>query len=128
MNDEERKLTELSRVWMQAIATNEVAAIEPFMSEEWVLVTPQAGPVQREQFLGSIASGALVHHDMVTVGEPLVRIYGDGAVMVSHVQNRGSFQGQPFSFDEWSTDYYVRDGDTWRCVVTALTPNESQPN
>jgi ketosteroid isomerase-like protein len=78
--------------------------------------------VARSTFLDAIAAGTLVHDEMITVGEPRVRVDGDCAVLVAHVQNRGSFQGDPFSFDEWSTDTYLKTGDGWRCVVTALTP------
>jgi ketosteroid isomerase-like protein len=122
MNDDRQTLVELSRGWMKAIAGNDATAIGSYMAEGWVLVTPQAGPVQREDFLGAIARGDLVHDSMKVTGEEHVQLFGDGAVLVSRVQNHGRYLGEPFSYDEWSTDTYVRTDTGWRCVITALTP------
>jgi ketosteroid isomerase-like protein len=122
MNDDRRTLVELSRGWMQAIATNDAAAIGGYMAEDWVLVTPQAGPVQKADFLGAIARGDLVHDSMEVEGEEHVQLFDNGAVLVSRVQNHGRYLGESFSYDEWSTDTYVRTNDGWRCVITALTP------
>jgi ketosteroid isomerase-like protein len=122
---QEHELIALSEAWMQAIVSNDAKAIEPYMADEWLLVTIEAGPVKKQQFLGAIESGALVHDAMGSVGEPIVRLYGDSAVLVQHVQNRGSYDGQSFSYDEWSTDTYVRVDGRWRCVITALTPGGS---
>jgi len=119
----ERDLTTFMEDWMKAIAANDVEAISPYMAEEWALVTLEAGPIDKARFLGAIERGDLVHHDMRSVGEPLVRVYGDTAVMVSRVQNSGTFQGQPFTYDEWSSDTLVRTAGGWRCVLTALTPS-----
>ena len=119
---EEETIVSLSEAWMRAIASNRAPDIEPYMADEWLLVTPEAGPVEKRQFLEAIGSGDLVHDDMRTSGEPRVRIYGNSAVLISRVRNHGRYQGQPFEYDEWSTDTYVRSGDGWRCVLTALTP------
>ena len=119
---EAQKVAELSESWMRAITTNRVEDIEPFMTDDWTLMTLEAGPIDRQRFLGAIASGALVHDEMAAAGRPDVRVYGDSAVVITHVQNRGRFQGEPFSYEEWSTDTFIRDGNGWRCAVTALTP------
>jgi ketosteroid isomerase-like protein len=50
-----------------------------------------------------------------------VRVYGDVAIVIARVRNRGEFGGNPFTLDEWSTDVFVRRGDRWRCSVTHLT-------
>src|SRR5690606_12924213 len=117
-----QKVAQISESWIRAIATNRIDAIEPYITEDWTLIPLEAGPIDRQRVLGPIASGALVHDEMAAVGQADVRVYGDSAVVITHVQNRGRFQGEPFSYDEWSTDTFIRDGDGWRCAVTALTP------
>jgi ketosteroid isomerase-like protein len=119
---EQRHIAKLSEDWMGAIATNKAADIARYMADEWVLVTPEAGPIDKRRFLDAIASGDLVHHDMHAVGEPRLQVYGKSAVMVSRVQNQGAYQGQAFAYDEWSTDVYVKTDGKWLCVMTALTP------
>jgi ketosteroid isomerase-like protein len=122
MSSTEEELVTLSHAWMRAIVTNKAADVEAYMADEWVLVTPQAGPVGKQQFLGAIQGGDLTHEAMGTVGDVSVRVYGDTATLVSRVQNRGAYAGEPFTYDEWSTDVYVRSYGQWRCVLTALTP------
>ena len=89
---EERSLVSVSDAWMEAIATNRVADIEPYMADEWLLVTPEAGPVAKRQFLDAIARGDLAHDDMCSLDKPFVRIYGNTAVLVSRVQNHGGIR------------------------------------
>lgn len=50
-----------------------------------------------------------------------VRIYGHVAIVTARVRNSGTFDGNPFQLDEWSTDVFVRRAETWRCAVTHLT-------
>ena len=119
---ESEQLVALSKAWMQAIATNRAEDIAPFMTDDWQLITLEAGPISKEHFLGAIASGGLVHDDMHSVDDPCVRLYGDSAVIIARVQNHGRYAEVPFQYDEWSTDTYVRTPDGWRCAVTALTP------
>jgi ketosteroid isomerase-like protein len=46
---------------------------------------------------------------------------GDVAIVLARVRNRGEFEGNPFTLDEWSTDVFARRGDRWRCSVSHLT-------
>jgi ketosteroid isomerase-like protein len=50
-----------------------------------------------------------------------VRVYGDVAIVTARVRNSGTFDGNPFQLDEWSTDVFIRRADGWRCAVTHLT-------
>ena len=73
-----------------------------------------------EQFLKAVATGQ-VSHDFMTSEVHDVRVYGDVAIVIARVRNRGEFEGNPFTLDEWSSDVFVRRGDRWRCSVTHLT-------
>jgi ketosteroid isomerase-like protein len=50
-----------------------------------------------------------------------VRVHGD--VAFAHGTNAGTWQGQPFTADEWVTENFLRHHDGWRCAHSALTPN-----
>jgi ketosteroid isomerase-like protein len=105
--------------WNQAVVANDPNAIAAFAEPDWVFVGDN-GIFPGEQFLEAVATGQ-VSHDFMTSDVRDVRVYGDVAIVIARVRNRGEFEGNPFTLDEWSTDVFVRRGDRWRCSVTHLT-------
>lgn len=108
-----------------AMVSNDPAAIAACITDDWVLVNPQSGPVSRAVILGIIESGVLKH---TTMTKHVIRAkrYDDVAVVTGRGQNTGTFQGEPIQADEWITDIYVRNDDGWRCAMTQLTPANKQ--
>ena len=111
----------IARSFAQAILSNDTAQIAEFLSDEWVLVTPEAGPVSRQQFLQNIENDVLRHKTM-EIDVARVMVYGDIALVTGRGRNTGTFRGQPIEADEWTTDVYRRMDGRWRCVLTQLTP------
>lgn len=109
-----------------AMVSNDVAKIAACVSDDWVLVTPEAGVVTRARILGVIESGVLSHATM-TKDIARVKVYGDTAVVTGRGRNTGTFQGQPISADEWITDVYQKVEGRWLCVLTHLTPAAGPP-
>jgi uncharacterized protein (TIGR02246 family) len=105
----------------RAMVSNEVARIAACISDDWVLVTPEAGPISRTGILQAIENGVL-SHDSMTKDVKRVRVYGDIAIVIARGQNTGAFKGQAIAADEWITDVYQKVDDRWRCVLTHLTP------
>jgi ketosteroid isomerase-like protein len=105
--------------WNQAVVANDPDAIDAFAEPDWVFVG-ENGIFPGEQFLEAVGTGQ-VSHEFMTSEVHDVRVYGDVAIVIARVHNRGEFGGNPFTLDEWSTDVFVRRGDRWRCSVTHLT-------
>jgi ketosteroid isomerase-like protein len=105
----------------EAMVSNDVARIAECISDDWVLVTPEKGPIGREAILQVIGSGVLAHDSM---SKQVVRakVYGDVAIVTGRGRNTGTFRGEPISADEWITDIYCFAQGRWRCVLTHLTP------
>ena len=115
------QFTALEDAFNAAMVSNDVAQIAACISDDWVLITPEVGPVSREGMLAAIASGTLTHASMTKdIGS--VRVYGDTAIVSGRGQNTGTFRGQPISADEWITDIYRLVEGRWLCVLTHLTP------
>lgn len=115
------QFTALEDAFNAAMVSNDVARIAACISDDWVLITPEVGPVSREGMLAAIASGTLTHATMTKdIGS--VRVYGDTAIVSGRGQNTGTFRGQPISADEWITDVYRLVEGRWLCVLTHLTP------
>lgn len=104
-----------------AMVSNDIDRIAECTAEDWVLVTPEKGPVSRAAILSVIGSGLLAHDWME---KKIVRVkrYGDVALVTGRGQNTGTFQGLPIRADEWITDVYRLESGHWRCVLTHLTP------
>ena len=105
----------------RAMVSNEVARIAACVSEDWVLVTPEAGPIGRTRILQVIETGVL-SHDSMTKDVKRVKVYGDIAVVTGRGRNTGAFKGQPIAADEWITDVYRKVDGRWLCILTHLSP------
>jgi uncharacterized protein (TIGR02246 family) len=105
----------------RAMVSNDIARIASCMADDWVLVTPEAGPVSRTGVMQAIENGML-SHDSMTKDVKRVKVYGDIAVVTARGQNTGLFKGQPIAADEWITDVYRKVDGRWLCVLTHLTP------
>jgi ketosteroid isomerase-like protein len=116
-----RELEAVEEAFNRAVVSNDVAKISVCISEDWVLVTPEAGPVPRERFLQAVEQGIL-SHDSMSKDIGRVRVYGNVAVVTGRGRNTGMFKGAPISANEWVTDIYVKTDDRWICVLTHLTP------
>ena len=116
-----RELEAVEEAFNRAVVSNDVAKISVCISEDWVLVTPEAGPVPRERFLQAVEQGIL-SHDSMSKDIGRIRVYGNVAVVTGRGRNTGMFKGAPISANEWVTDIYVKTDDRWICVLTHLTP------
>jgi ketosteroid isomerase-like protein len=116
----EEELLELEREFAGAIVKNDPEAIGRVVTDDWIIIDADGGIVDKERFLGVMTSGALTH-EMMESDEMRVRVYGDGAVVTALTQTKGKFMGQEFSTHERATDFFVKIGGQWRCVLTQLT-------
>lgn len=116
----EEELLKVEKGFTDAIARNDLKAIERFVTEDWIIINADGGTIDRERFLEVIKSGALTHNMMET-DDMRVRVYGDSAVVTAVTRSKGKFMGQEFSTHERSTDVFVKLDGQWRCVLTQLT-------
>ena len=114
-------LVELEEAFNRAMVSNDVEQIARCITDDWILVTPEAGPVPRERILGVIASGVLTHATMTKTATHAC-VAGDMAWGTGRGQNTGTFNGEPIQADEYVTDIYRRVDGQWRCMLTHLTP------
>jgi ketosteroid isomerase-like protein len=105
----------------EAMISNDPARIAECITPDWVLVTPERGPIPGSFILGLIGAGTLTH-DRMTKSTAHIHVMGDVATVTGRGQNTGTYQGAPIAADEWITDVYHRLDGRWRCVLTHLTP------
>lgn len=117
-------LADLEERFGEAMISNDVDRIAECITDDWLLVTPEAGPVPRSRILDVVRSGRLTHSTMTKVATHAA-VVGDMAWVTGRGQNTGTFNGQPIQADEYITDIYRREEDTWRCMLTHSTPVQS---
>lgn len=118
-------LVELEERFNQAMVSNDVDIISKCITDDWILVTPEAGPIPRSRILGVIQSGRLTHSAMTKVATHAA-VVGDMAWVTGRGQNTGAFNGEPIRADEYITDIYRRVGGRWLCMLTHLTPVQEE--
>lgn len=126
MTADETALEAAEQAFNEAMVSNDVQRIRACITENWVLVTPERGPIPGETILSLIADGTL-GHDTMTKRTSLMRVWDDVAVVVGRGRNTGWFRGKAIQADEWVSDLYRRIGDSWKCEITQLTPILAPP-
>ncbi|WP_439632049.1 nuclear transport factor 2 family protein [Shinella sp.] len=121
MTPDELALEAAEDAFNRAMLTNDIDAIRKCVTPQWVLVTPEKGPVSGEAVLEAIRSGVL-GHDTMSKRTHLIRVFGDVAFVTGRGENTGWFRGEPIRADEWITDVYRRIDGRWVCELTHLTP------
>jgi len=116
----EKELLKLENEFARAVASNDADALDGLLADDWIIVDPDGGIIDKMRFLGVIRSGALSHESMEST-DLEVRLYGNTAVVTGLTTSKGKFMGQDFTSCERATDIFVKQADRWQCVFTQLT-------
>ena len=119
----EDEVRAVSAAFDAALVGNDAATVASFMTDDWVYVGP-AGTVPKADVIGWIASGRLAHHTMtVAGGERVVRAAGT-VVVTARKASSGTWDGTPYTAEEWISEVYVHTDGRWRCAFSQKTAAE----
>ena len=116
----EKELLKLENEFARAVASNDPDTLDKLLADDWIIVEPDGGMIDKARFLGVIRSGALSHESMEST-DLRARLYGYTAVVTGLTTSKGKFMGQDFTSCERATDIFVKQADRWQCVFTQLT-------
>ena len=123
MNDEQlvQQFQLVEDRFNDALATNNVDQIERHLSNDWVLIEPQFGIVERDRFLSVVKKGDLVH---VSMKKRVWRVkcYNDIAIVTSRGMNTGLYKNEPFHSEIWVTNIYKQVNENWLCIMSTEAP------
>ena len=122
-NSEEQELLNVTKLWDEAMVTNNANEIAKFMSDDWVIIGSD-GITLKSTFLQWIISGTVTHNRMDS-DEIKIKIYGVTGIVISRGTSAGTYNGENFSLYEWSTSVFTKTKGSWLCVLTMLTPANS---
>jgi ketosteroid isomerase-like protein len=116
----QEEVLKLENDFARAVTNNDADALDGFLADDWVIVDPDGGIIDKARFLEVIKSGAL-SHEMMESADLRVRLYGNTAVVTGLTTTKGKFMGQDFTSCERATDIFLKQNDRWQCVFTQLT-------
>jgi ketosteroid isomerase-like protein len=116
----QEEILRVERDFAQAVIKNDAEAVGQFLSDDWIIIDPDGGVIDKARFLGVIKSGALTHEQMDS-DDVRIRIYGDTAIATALTRTKGKFMGQNFTTQERATDVLVKRDGRWRIVFSQLT-------
>lgn len=117
----EDEVRAFSAVRDEALVGNDAELIARFMTDDWVYVGPD-GITPKADIIGWIASGRLAHHSMGAVGGERVARAGDAVVVTARKASSGTWDGVPYTADEWISEVYVRVDGRWLCAFSQKAP------
>jgi ketosteroid isomerase-like protein len=116
----EEEVLRIESEFSHAMVHNDVEEVGQFLADDWIIIDPDGGIIDKAQFLGVIKSGALTH-EMMESHDTRVRIYGDTAIVTTLTSTKGKFNGEGFTTQERATDVFVKQSGRWRCALSQLT-------
>ena len=116
----QEEILRMEKDFGQAVIKNDADAVGRFLTDDWIIIDPDGGVIDKARFLDVIRSGALTHEQMDS-DDFRVRIYGDTAVATALTRTKGKFMGQDFTTQERATDVLVKTDGHWRVVFSQLT-------
>ena len=91
-----QELLKLENDFARAVSNNDANAVDGFLSDDWVIVDPDGGIIDKARFLAVIKSSAL-SHEIMESDDLRVRLYGNTAVVTGLTTTKGKFMGQDFA-------------------------------
>ena len=114
------QILRIEKEFSQAIMTNDAEAVGRFLADDWIIIDPDGGIIERARFLAVIQSGALTH-EMMESDDMRVRIYGNTAIVTALTTTKGRYNGHAFTTQERATDVFVQENGRWQCALSHLT-------
>ena len=103
---------------------NDADVIATYWTDDWVAVDA-GGITPKSDIIGWIASGRLAHHSMTVVGGERIARVGDAVVLTARKASSGTWDGSPYTIEEWISQLYVRSEGRWLqafCHKATVTP------
>ena len=104
-----------------AYEANDVKKIAQLLSDNWTMLEPALGIINRENILNAISEGKLTHSSMKKQVLQ-AKSFNNVAIVISRGKNVGRYVDRPFNAEVWVTNVYMKEGSNWICISTQEAP------
>jgi ketosteroid isomerase-like protein len=115
----QEEILRMEKDFGQAVIKNDADAVGQFLTDDWIIIDPDGGVIDKARFLGVLKSGALTHEQMDS-DDVRIRVYADTAIARALTRTKGKFMGQDFTTQERATDVLVKKDSRWQIVFHSL--------
>jgi ketosteroid isomerase-like protein len=119
------EIVKLGKEFEEAMISNDATRIGSYLADDWIIIDPDGGIIDKVGFLSVIRSGTLVHEAMGSE-DVRVRVFGTAAVVTALTSSKSKYMNREFETRERTTDVFVKREGRWQCVITHLTKFSKQ--
>lgn len=106
---------ELDARYQQAVKDNDAETMGVMLADDFMLVTGSGKSYSKADLLEEARSGRIRYHRQDD-SDQAVRIWGDTAVITAKLTAKGTDSGNPFEYQVWFSDTYVKSATGWKYV------------
>lgn len=113
--DDKATVAALDTAYQAAVKTNDAAAMDRILADDFVLVTGKGKSYGKADLLKAARERSETYEHQED-SEQTVRVYGDTAVVTALLWVKGSNKAGEFDYKLWFSDVYARTPAGWRYV------------
>jgi len=110
--------------YRQALVKKDLAALERIWTDDYVFVNGHGKLLTKADRVADIRSGHSSNESIQHEEEPVVKMHGDSALVLSRVTIVGKYSGREVSSEFRSVHVWTKEDNRWRLAFNQLTPVE----
>ncbi len=111
------QVSQLQADLIQAYIHRDASALDRILADDYTFVDDRGEVTTKQQVLASFGTGGDRTITSYQIVDPLVRVYGDAAVMVYRYVSHEEYNGQDDSGNYRVTRVFLRRNGRWRIVA-----------
>ena len=122
----EDEIKQIEIEWGEAFERRDMAALDRFMADEYVVTDPLGNVRSKAESLAAIETNEVLFESTKS-DDVHVRINGDTAIVTGRSTFRGRYKGWSMRGQYQYTDVLVKRGDQWKAVSSHITALAAVP-
>jgi uncharacterized protein (TIGR02246 family) len=104
-----------------ALVAGDAERMTEILADDFTYTNASGDSCDRDEYVASYVGSPDLVWLAQESSDPVIRVYGDAAVVTLDVHDRATWRGEPFEGRFRSLFVYVRRDGTWRCVAGQTT-------
>ncbi len=125
MGADEDAVAALVAARSDALVAGDAGRMTEILADDFTYTNARGESCDRAEYIASYVGSPDLAWISQQSSEPVVRVYGDAAVVLLDVHDRATWRGDPFEGSFRSLFVYMRREGTWRCVAGQTTSRSS---
>ncbi|HEX6648817.1 MAG TPA: nuclear transport factor 2 family protein [Pyrinomonadaceae bacterium] len=114
------EIKQMESAWGDAFERHDLAALDRFMADEYILTDPLGNVRNKAESLAAIKTNEVLFESTMS-DDVNVRVNGDTALVTGRSTFRGRYKGWPLAGRYQYTDVLVNRGGSWLAVGSHIT-------